>query len=88
MYVATQIAIESDGISRDRNGRRTPRPLRSANTLVRFDVHPELRDQTFTGRGAAPLARLRASSTRYGGAPLIRGLHACWAVFRMENVGV
>jgi hypothetical protein len=28
----------------------------------------------FPGCGAVPLARLRASSTRYGGAPLIRDL--------------
>src|SRR5580693_7098017 len=35
----------------------------------------------FPGCGAAPLARSRASSTRYGGAPLIRdrsGLGVCY----------
>src|SRR5580698_11478189 len=41
-------------------------------TCLRWHLGAAFTRHTFPGRGAAPSARLRASSTRYGGAPLIR----------------
>ena len=48
VYVATEIATQRAGISRDGNGQRTPRPLRSANKSVRFEVQRYQQDWCYS----------------------------------------